>query len=253
MTAPEKPQLSGWDGGRAEPLLPAADPWNGNTVRQPPPLQEAAQGGEGDEDDGPSLLGFPAEVDEPAGDVPPPAPGNGDVAAAGRAGFLGALVFHRRVEGVGGVLLVLAGIAGGVSLALPWLRGAGTTGSGLVGRAVAVLGAGPGDLLHGTLWQPFAVVFGGYALLLLGLLLLVPARTHRFLGVLAFLVAAPAAGGVVVPLADANWSPAPFDVGMWFAVAVPVLGLLGALKAMLTGPQVAVAPPGARGPRDAGR
>jgi hypothetical protein len=248
MTASEKPQLSGWDGRRAEPLLPAADPSNGSTVRQPPPLQEAEEDGEGEDDDGSSILGFPAELDEPAIDVPPPA--TGAVVPVPPARFLGALVFHRRVEGVGGVLLVLAGIAGGVSLALPWLRGDGTTGSGLVGRAIAVLGAGPGDLLHGTLWQPFAVVFGGYALLLLGLLLFVPARTHRFLGVLAFLVAVPAAGGVLVPLADAHWGPAPFDVGMWFAVAVPVLGLLGALKAMLTGPRVAVRAPGAR---DAGR
>jgi hypothetical protein len=72
-----------------------------------------------------------------------------------------------------------------------------------------------------------------------------PARTHRFFGVLALLVSLVAAAGVVVPLADIGWDVAEIDTGFWFAVAVPVLGLLGALKAMFTGPKY-----GTHAPRD---
>jgi hypothetical protein len=70
-----------------------------------------------------------------------------------------------------------------------------------------------------------------------GLLVVLPARTHRFLGVLALLVSLVAGAGVLVPLAAVGWDPATVDTGFWFAVAVPVLGLLGALKALLTGPR----------------
>ena len=66
------------------------------------------------------------------------------------------------------------------------------------------------------------------------LLVVLPARSHRFLGVLALLVALVAGAGVLVPLADVGWRPDTIDTGFWFAVAVPVLGLLGALKALLT-------------------
>ncbi|HEV7187757.1 MAG TPA: hypothetical protein VGN28_07655 [Blastococcus sp.] len=47
-----------------------------------------------------------------------------------------------------------------------------------------------------------------------------------------------ASAGVLTMVADAGWTMAPFRYGMAFAVAVPVLGLLGALKAMLTFPHV---------------
>ncbi len=86
-------------------------------------------------------------------------------------------------------------------------------------------------------WQPLAVILGGGVLFLLGLLMIVPARTHRFLGVLALLVSLTAGAGVLVPFARAGWDPSVFDAGLWTAVAVAGLGLLGALKAMLTGPR----------------
>ena len=81
-------------------------------------------------------------------------------------------------------------------------------------------------------------MLGGGLLLLLGVLLFLPARTHRVVGVLALLLASAAAAGVLFEVAHAGWSSAEFGAGMWFAIAVPVLGLLGALKAMLTTPRV---------------
>jgi hypothetical protein len=62
-------------------------------------------------------------------------------------------------------------------------------------------------------------------------------------GVLALLVTLAVAGGVVVPIADANWSTATFAPGMWVAVAVAVLGLVGAVKAMETAPRLGPARP----------
>ena len=233
MTASEKPHQSVGRRAEGEPLAEAVDPRSERTVPHVP-------SSEGDE--GPSILGFPAE---PMGADTAVSPGaGGSTAGVVLAPSSELLVFRRRAERLGGLLLVLAGVAAAISLMLPWFDGDGTTGSSLVHRALAFLGVGVGVLLRSTLWQPFVVVFGGYVLLALGLLLFVPARTHRVVGLLAFLVAASAAAGVLVPLADAGWSFGPFDRGMWFAAAVGVLGLLGALKAMLTGPRIAV-----RGPR----
>jgi hypothetical protein len=91
---------------------------------------------------------------------------------------------------------------------------------------------------HSGLWPPVVVVLGGAADLLLGLVLLRRARSHRPAGLLALLVTLAAAAGVVVPLANADWSVRSFGPGMWCAVAVVLLGGLGALKAMLTAPRV---------------
>jgi hypothetical protein len=81
------------------------------------------------------------------------------------------------------------------------------------------------------------VVGGGVVLFLLGLLMYAPARTHRFLGVLALLVSLVVAAGVLVPLADLDWDLDRLAVGAWFTVAVGGLGLAGALKALSTGPR----------------
>jgi len=86
------------------------------------------------------------------------------------------------------------------------------------------------------------VVLAGGLLYLLGVPLFFPARGHRFVGVLALVVALAASAGVLTMVADAGWTIAPFRYGMGFAVAVPVLGLLGALKAMLTFPRVTTEP-----------
>jgi hypothetical protein len=67
---------------------------------------------------------------------------------------------------------------------------------------------------------------------------LLPARTHRLLGLVALVVSLVVATAVLVPLADAQWHVGTFDLGFWFGMAVPVLGLLGALKAVLTRPKL---------------
>jgi hypothetical protein len=144
----------------------------------------------------------------------------------------------RRPDSLASLLLLLAGIAAGVSLLLRWLPGSDLTGWALVRRGWDdAADGGVAALLDNGFWQPMAVVLGGAVLFLLGLLVVLPARSHRFLGLLALLVSLVAGAGVLVPLADLGWDPATVDTAFWFAVAVPVLGLLGSLKALLTGPR----------------
>jgi len=188
----------------------------------------------------PNILGFPVEATE--GDaVSPVSYTDPWLTATGSAAVPAAV---RRAERLGGLALILAGVAAGLSLAVPWTHGDGATGLSLVLRGIAAFRSGIGELGRSGYWQPLAVVLGGGALLLLGLLLFLRARTHRFVGLLALLIAVAAAAGVVVPLAAAAWSPAAFGLGMWFAVGVAGMGLLGALKAMLTTPLVRMAPRG---------
>jgi hypothetical protein len=141
----------------------------------------------------------------------------------------------RRADVLAGLLMLLAAAAAAISLLLRWLAGHADTGLDLVRRSVSEARGGIVRLVDTGFWQPLAVVGAGAVLLLLGLLVLVPAKRHRFLGLLALLVSAAAAAGVLVPLVKAHWDPATFDIGFWFACAVPVLGLLGALKALFTG------------------
>ena len=195
----------------------------------------------------PNILGFPVEYAENGIGAAPPASGTDPWLGAGGSDSVPAAV--RRAERLGGLALILAGIAAGMSLAVPWTHGDDATGLSLVLSGVADLRSGIGELSRSGLWQPLAVVLGGGALLLLGLLLFLRARTHRFVGLLALLIAVAAAAGVVVPLAAAAWSPAAFGLGMWFAVGVAGMGLLGALKAMLTTPLVRMAPRGPGGAR----
>ena len=145
----------------------------------------------------------------------------------------------RRADVLGALLLLLAGVAAAVSLLLRWIPGEGTTGIDLVRRGFTELGDGVGGLLDTGFWQPLAVVLGGAVLFVLGLLLLLPAKRHRLVGLLALLVVAVVAAGVLVPLAQAGFAPDTFRIGFWFAVATAVLGLLGALKALVTGPRTA--------------
>ncbi|MGY1708116.1 hypothetical protein ACI8AC_01245 [Geodermatophilus sp. SYSU D00758] len=143
----------------------------------------------------------------------------------------------RRPDSLASLLLILAGIAAAVSLLLTWLPGSELSGWDLVTRGLDDLEQGFGELLDTGFWQPLVVVLGGGVLFVLGLLAVLPARTHRFLGVLALLVGLVAAAGVLVPLDDVGWDLEQVDTGFWFAAAVPALGLLGALKAMFTGPR----------------
>ena len=149
----------------------------------------------------------------------------------------------RRADVVAGLLLVLAGVAAALSLLLRWLNDADITGWDLVRRGLEEFGQGASELIRSGFWQPLAVVFGGAALLLIGLLMFVRARGHRFLGLLALLVALVATTAVLVPLIRAGWDLARFDLGMWSAIAVPALGFLGALKALATPRRSAPLPP----------
>ena len=144
----------------------------------------------------------------------------------------------RRADPVAGVLLVLAGGAAAASLWLPWLKGDTGTGLPLVRRGLEIAGSDIRALGPSGLWQPLAIVLGGGVLFLLGVLMFGPARTHRLSGVLALLVASAAAAGVLFRIGDAGWDVDRWDLGLWCAVAVAGLGVLGALKAMLTAPRI---------------
>jgi hypothetical protein len=142
----------------------------------------------------------------------------------------------RRPDSLAGLLLLLAGVAAGISLLLRWLADDDVTGLTLVQDGFGYVGDGVGEVVRNGYVQPLTIVLGGGALLVLGLLALVPARSHRFLGVLALAASLLVAAAVLVPLALAGWDLGFFGVGFWFAIAVAVLGLLGAAKALVTGP-----------------
>ena len=139
----------------------------------------------------------------------------------------------RGPESLGGLLLILAGVAAGISLLLDWLADDDISGWSLVREAFDDLG----NVFDNGLWQPLAIILGGGVLLVLGVLMWLPMRSHRFLGVLALLVSLVVTAGVLVPLADEGWDLSVFGLGFWFGIAVAVLGLLGSLKASLTGPR----------------
>ena len=166
---------------------------------------------------------------------PPPPPG---YAPRTVPGYSTEPVRVRRPDSLASLLLLLAGLSAGLSLLLRWLPGSDLTGWDLVRRGFDDYAEGGAAALGDDgFWQPLAVVLGGAVLFVLGLLVVLPARSHRFLGLLALLVSLVAAAGVLVPLASVGWDPDTIDTGLWFAGAVPVLGLLGALKAMLTSPR----------------
>ena len=144
-------------------------------------------------------------------------------------------VVVRRADDLAGLLLLLAGIAAGLSLLVVWVHG-GAMGLDLFRGGLDDLQR-PQRLVDRESWQPLAVVLGGAALFVLGLLMFIPARTHRFFGALALLVTLVVAAAVLVPLADLDWDVQSWAVGSWFAAAVGALGLLGALKALMTHPR----------------
>ncbi|TFV53537.1 hypothetical protein [Blastococcus sp. TF02A-35] len=139
----------------------------------------------------------------------------------------------RRSDPVAGLLLLLAGAAAGVSLLLPWLADDDATGLDLVRRGFG----GLGDVVDTGLWQPLVIVLGGALLLVAGVLVFLPARTHRPWGVLALVVSGLVVWAVLVPLVAAGFDLGFFDAGFWCAIAVAVLGLLGAAKALLSPPR----------------
>lgn len=145
-----------------------------------------------------------------------------------------------RADPLAGLTLVLAGIAAAGSLVLPWRTGDRETGSSLVRSGLAAVGSGFGDIGRGGVWEPPAIVIGGALLLLLGVLLFLPAKTHRVVGVLALFLTAGVCTAVLFRVAQFGWVTERFGTGMWLAVAVAGLGILGSFKAMLTVPRVTV-------------
>jgi hypothetical protein len=141
----------------------------------------------------------------------------------------------RRADVLAGLLLLLAAAAAAISLLFRWLADRDDTGIDLVRRGIDDARDGFGTVIDTGFWQPLTVVGGGALLLVLGLLMLLPAKRHRVLGLIALLVSAAVAAAVLVPLFRSGWDLSTFDIGFWLACAVAVLGLLGALKAVLTG------------------
>jgi hypothetical protein len=195
----------------------------------------------------PTILGFPAEIieqtapaDIPADVGPPEALASG--AAPVDSPSRPALTVVRRPEAFGAGALVLAGVAANVSLSLSWSPGEGPTGLSLVQRGAEALDSGVAASVRSDVWEPLVVVLCGGLLVLLGFLLLVPARAHRLVGLLALVVSLAATTAVLFVVSEAGWQVDRFGPGTWCAVAVPLLGLLGSLKAMLTAPRVTLEP-----------
>jgi hypothetical protein len=180
-----------------------------------------------------SLFGLPAEpaVDpgEDADARPEPVEDEG-------------LVVLRRPDATAGSLLLVAGAAGGVSLFLPWVQHGEALGLTLVQQGVELAGSGVGALADRGLLLPMGASAGGAVLFLLGLLAFRPARTHRATGVVALAVSLAVATGLVVRVADGDWDAVLTDPGALCAVLLAAFGLLGALKAMLTAPEVSAGP-----------
>jgi hypothetical protein len=181
----------------------------------------------------PTILGFPAEF----ADEDDASAESAGAAEPGVATPSSGLVVLKRADPFGAGALVLAGAAANVSLLLSWASGEGPTGLSLVRRGVEALGFGWAGA-EGGYWQPAVIVLSGGLLVLLGLLLLVPARAHRLVGVAALVVALAAATAVVLLMTVSGLTVDRFGPGMWCAAAVPVLGVLGSFKAMLTAPLV---------------
>jgi hypothetical protein len=201
------------------------DDWREQTIPGIQPVSAPVAGGGPGYTTGPGYAPGPPPL--PPGYAPRPAPE-----------YSTTPVRVRRPDSLASLLLLLAGIAAGVSLLLRWLPGSDLTGWDLVDRGFDDLAGGGAEALFDSgLWQPMAVVLGGAVLFVLGLLAVLPARSHRLIGVLALLVGLVAGAGVLVPLAAVGWDPDTIDTGFWFAVAVPTLGLLGALKALFTSPR----------------
>jgi hypothetical protein len=185
----------------------------------------------------PTILGFPVDDETGSGALPalelsaPP-----EAALEHRI----RVVALPRADPLAGIALVLAGIAAAGSLLLPWREGQPETGSSLVRSGLAAVGSGSRDVGHSGLWEPPVIVIGGALLLLLGVLLFLPARTHRVVGVLALLVAAGVCTALLFVVTRFGWATERFGPGLWLGVAVAGLGVLGALKAMLTVPRVTV-------------
>ena len=183
----------------------------------------------------PSILGFPAEIPDDDTSLEPEPPRSAEPSDVD-----GGLYVLPAADAYAGSLLMVAGAAGGMSLFLPWMQHDRELGLALVERGVGA--AGVEQLLRSGLLLPLAVAVGGGVLFVLGLLAFRPARSHRLVGVLALLVALSVAAGIVVRVAVLGWGPLRTDPGILCAVVLAGAGALGALKAMLTPPELTTDP-----------
>jgi hypothetical protein len=225
----------------AVPPLPASGHTTGHPAVGGRGYPDQGYQAHGYPDQGYPAHGYPAQNYPGEGTAGPAYPGDRYAGAPGTAtapDYTGRPVAFRRPDALAGLLLVLAGVAAGVSLLLHWVHASDVTGWDLIRSAWHQLRTTPSALADSGLWQPAAAVAGGVLLFVLGLLMFVPARTHRTLGLLALLVSIGAGAGLLVALSGAGWHVGRFQTGFWVAVAVPVLGLIGALKALVTGPRL---------------
>ena len=216
--------------------VPAGGGLQPQTIPAPSPLVPAPEE--------PNLLGFPVDApedDEAAVEEPAePEPAEPAEPAEPVAVDAEALYVLRTADATAGALLMVGGAAGVLTLFLPWTEHGQQLGLTVVGSG---LGAADLDaLVRSGLLLPVVVVVGGGLLFLLGLLAFRPARGHRVVGVAALLTTLAVAAGIVVRVADAGWDPVRTDPGVLCAAVLVVAGVLGALKAMLTAPEVTTDP-----------
>lgn len=137
----------------------------------------------------------------------------------------------RRPDSLAGMLMVVAGVGVGVSLLLDWAAGA--AGYDIFRAALDNIGS----FLSEGVWQPLVIVFGAAVLLLLGLFAFIPGKSRRALGLVALLVALAMVAACLTVLIDVNFDFAGFEPGFYVVLGAVLLGLLGALKAAVTGPK----------------
>jgi len=137
----------------------------------------------------------------------------------------------RRPDTFAGLLMVLAGVAIGVSLLLKWFLDM----TGYDFFEVALENAD--SFFSEGIWQPLVVVFGGAGLLLIGLIAFIPGKSRRALGLIALLVAVGIAAAALSVLINVDFDFSGIQPGFYVVLAAAVLGLIGALKAAVTPPK----------------
>lgn len=137
----------------------------------------------------------------------------------------------RRPDSVAGLLLVLSGVAIGISLLLDWFQGARGYDFFKFGLDNA------GSFFSDGVWQPLVIVFGGAVLLLIGLIAFIPGKSRRAMGLIALLVAAVIVAAVLTALITADFDFSGFKAGFIVVLVAAVLAVLGSLKAAVTPPK----------------
>ena len=141
---------------------------------------------------------------------------------------------HRPTPGRG--LLQVACFVGVLALVLPWQTDPEHSGATLAGSVLDTLFRGEERFLLGRdPWSAFAVGAASLALFVLGLLLVLRPRWQRVVGGLALLAGLATSAALIAPLHRASWETTGIGLGFWLALAVPALGLLGGLAALLAG------------------